>query len=200
MINMTTGSLNRLELKYYRVSITGAVDNLSVEQYALENGTPTNNPPYGDALPTTDAQSKAIEYTNMRYEEVIRQVSERIQPLFVSSIVTTSRTATAPAASIAFTLPYDRPECLVTYDELNSNALIGYGVNGSTAEAAIKRMVARALIIDVVQNRYTYLPEATVGTTPYGPGMLALTATKLYANLTTAESNITVTEITNLDN
>lgn len=195
---MATNSLNRLEPRYYRVEITGEVDNLSIEQYALENGDPDGSPPYTDELPDTDDNADAIEYSNMRYEEVIRQVGERIQPLFVASIVTVDRTSSTPASEITFTLVYDRPEFLITEDETNSNALIGFGVNGSSAADAIKRMAARALIIDINENRFTYKPEAQVGTTPVGPVMENMTAPKAYANLTLAEGNITVTEITNL--
>lgn len=180
---MATNALNRLEINYYRVDVVGAVDNVNVEQFAADNA---------GVLPATDVQADNIEFTNMRYEEIIRQVSERIQPLFTGDIVTTSRTVIVPSTAISFTLPYDRPEYLITEDELNNNVLI------EDELVALKRMIARALSVDINENRFTFKPSAQVGTTPVGPSMVNMTAPKAFADILTAEGNITVTKIAQL--
>lgn len=186
---MATNALNRLEPRYYRVAITGAVDNLNIEDFAAANS---------NAFPTTKVQADAIEETNMFYEEIVRRVSERIQPLFVADTVTTNRTATVPATAISLTLTYDRPEFIITDDENNPGDLLGFDQAGSSAEDALQRMIARALINDIVQNRFIFDPTTKVGTTPRGSAMEEFTATALYADIATAEGNITVTEINNL--
>ena len=175
---MATNALNRLEPAYFIVDITGAVDNLSPEFYAAAN--PTD-------FPTTNAASLDIERTNMRYEEVIRAVSEDIQPLFTASIQTTGRTEDVPATAIQFTLPYDRPEYLYTEDEDNPGTFL-------TGADAVTRYVARGLILDIIENRQVYQPEDDKNE----PQILEVTATKLYADLATAEGNITVTEVADL--
>lgn len=170
--------LNRLEPTYYRVDIAGSVDCQNVEDYAAENG---------DTYPATDVASLAIEYSNMWFEAAIRGASEKISPLFHPAVVVTGRTADIPATSISFTLVYDRPEYLDTEDETSPPDRL-------TGVDAVTRMIARALINDISENRQVYLPEAELNE----PQIRDLTATKLFADLATAESAITVTEIANL--
>jgi len=177
---MATNALNRLEPAYFIVDITGAVDNLSPEFFAAENS---------DTFPSTLAFSLGIERTNMRYEEVIRAVSENIQPLFTAAIATTGRTEDVPATAIQFTLPYDRPEYLSTEDEDNPGTTL-------TGVDALTRYVARGLVDDVVNNRQIYDPETTDDSNT--AQILEVTATKLYADVSTAEGNITVTEVADL--
>ena len=172
---MATNALNRLEPAYFIVDITGAVDNLSPEQFG--------------AFPATLVQSLIIERTNMRYEAVIRSASEDIQPLQTSAIAVTGRTATAPATAIQFTLAYDRPEFLYTEDEDNPGTFL-------TGLAAVERYVARGLVNDEVMNRQIYDPETTDDSNT--AQILEVTATKLYADISTAEGNITVTEVADL--
>jgi hypothetical protein len=171
-------TLNRLEPTYYRVEIAGAIDCQTPEDYAAENG---------GSFPTTDLASLEIEYSNMWFEAVIRGASENISPLFHPAVVVTGRTNNAPATAIEFTLPYDRPEYLDTEDETAPPARL-------TGADALKRMIARALINDVVENRQVYQPEALKNE----PQILELTAVALFADLATAEGAITITEIPNL--
>lgn len=172
---MATNALNRLEPAYFIVNITGAVDNLSPEQFG--------------ALPATLVQSLIIERTNMRYEAVIRSVSEDIQSLQTSAIVTAGRTATAPATAIQFTLVYDRPEFLNTEDEDNLGVFL-------TGADAIKRYIARGLINDEILNRQIFDPDSSAQGNQ--PQILEVTAIKVYADIATAEGNITVTEVSDL--
>ena len=173
---MATNALNRLEPAYDIVEITGAVDNDSPEQFS-------------GGLPVTKAQSLIIERTNMRYEAVIRGVSEDIQPLQTSAIAVTGRTATAPATAIQFTLAYDRPEFLSTEDEDNLGTFL-------TDAVAVARYVARGLIFDKVQNRQIFDPETPDNGN--APQIIEVTAIKLYADVSTAEGNITVTKVVDL--
>lgn len=177
---MATNALNRLEPAYFIVDITGAVDNLSPELYAAANS---------DTFPTSLALSLGIEETNMRYEEVIRAVSTDIQPLQTSAIATTNRTEDDPATAIQFTLAYDRPEYLHTEDEDNLGTFL-------TGVDALTRYVARGLVEDIVNNRQIYDPETTDDSN--APQILEVTATALYANVGTAEGNITVNEVADL--
>ena len=175
---MATNALNRLELAYYIVEIDGAIDKLSPELYAAANN---------DTLPTTLNFSLDIERTNMRYEAVIRSVSEDIQPLQTSAIVTTGRTEDDPATAIQFTLVYDRPEFLYTEDEDNPGSFL-------TGVDAIKRYVARGTVNDEIMNRQIYDPDSPKNE----PQILKVTATKLFADVSTAEASITVTEVADL--
>jgi len=172
---MATNALNRLEPAYFIVNITAPVDNLSPEHFL-------------GGFPTTLSQSLSIEETNMRYEAVIRSVSEDIQPLQTSSIQTTGRTATTPATAIQFTLAYDKPEFLNTEDELNPGVFL-------TDVNAIKRYVARALIRDEVLNRQIYDP-VSIGNEPQ---IIKVTATKAFTTLPLAEAAITVTRVPDLE-
>lgn len=170
--------LNRLEPKYYRVDIAGSVDCQNVEDYAAANS---------NDWPLNNIASLQIEYSNMWFEAAIRGASEKISPLFHPAPVVTGRSANLPATAISFTLVYDRPEYLDTEDETSPPARL-------TGAGAVKRMIARALINDISENRQVYLPEAELNE----PQIQDLTATKLFADLATAESAITVTEIANL--
>lgn len=177
---MATNALNRLELAYYIVEIDGAIDKLSPELYAAANN---------DAFPTTLDFSMEIERTNMRYEAVIRSVSEDIQPLQTSAISTTDRTEDDPATAIQFTLVYDRPEFLNTEDEGEPGTFL-------TDIDAVTRYVARGLIADEVLNRQIFNPNTEIDSN--AAQILKVTAPKLYADVLTAEGNITVTKVVDL--
>mgnify|MGYP001551615492 CR=1 FL=1 len=185
---MASNSLNRIENQYYRVTVVGAIDPESVELYAQDNG---------DEFPTTNDASLDIERSNMRYEALIRGASTTISPLFTPNIVVTGRTVDSPATQIELTLVYDRPEYLVTEDENNPGTELT-GVN------AITRFIARALVVDEVENRQIYFPaptpESALTVQKNQPQIIDVTADALFADLATAEANITVVEIPNLVN
>ncbi len=172
---MATNALNRLEPAYFIVDITGAIDNESPAQFGT--------------FPATLAQSLIIERSNIRFEAVVRGASENIQPLQTSAIVVTGRTNTDPATSIQLTLAYDRPEFLNTEDEDNLGTFL-------SGDDAVKRYVARGLINDEVLNRQIFDPETTDDSNT--AQILEVTAPKLYADVSTAEGNITVTEVADL--
>ena len=166
---MAPSGLERLEINYYTVTIgaltggaapnDGHVDNTTPEQYGASS-----------AYPSTNDLSLAKERANMRYEAILRQVSENIQPLQVSGVVATGATEDTPATSFVFTLAYDKVEYLRTEDELNPNTYL-------EGADAVKRWVERALTTDVTMNRFIYKPDPVPLTTnPQGPAIEEVTA------------------------
>ena len=172
---MATNALNRIEPVYYRVVLTGFdVDPVSPENHSSQ--------------PTTGSAGLLIERANMRWEAVVRGASTTIQPLFTASFTSVNRTADVPEDDLEFTLTYDRPEYLDTEDESAAPARL-------TGVDAVKRLIARELIQDVVENRQIYDPTVAANI----PQIIEVTAVKAAADISTAEAGIAVTEIANLD-
>lgn len=157
---MAPSGLERLEINYYTVTIgaltggaapkDGHVDNKTPEQYGADD---TNVPLLASTtFPSTNDLSLTKERANMRYEAIIRQISENIQPLQISGVVAAAADQDTPATSFVFTLAYDRVEYLRTEDELNA----GVFLEGADA---LKRWVERALINDITENRFIYKPD-----------------------------------------
>lgn len=183
---MATTALNRLEPVYYRVELHAMeVDNVSPEQYAAANS---------NTFPTTLTTSLDIERANMRWDAVVRKLGDLLVPLFTVAFNSPNRDEDTPETELAFTVSYDRPEFLDTEDELSAPARL-------TGADCVKRLVARALINDEVENRQIFDPEVDFSGGPYvnGPQIREVTATKINASIATVEANITVTEITNVD-
>lgn len=171
---MAPSGLERLEINYYTVTIgaltggaapkDGHVDHKTPEQYGADSPAPSTT------FPSTEALSLAKERANMRYEAIIRQVSENIQPLQISGVVATAADQDTPATSFVFTLAYDRKEYLRTEDELNPGVFLLEG-------DAIKRWVERALTTDATENRFFYNPELVPTTAIIsGPGVREVVA------------------------
>lgn len=171
---------------HYRIEITnltgaepknGFIDDKKPEEYAVD----TN-------FPTTLAFSKAKERANMRWLLLIETLEERIAPIRIQNVVATGATEDAEATTFAFTITVDRPEYLDTEDETSTPDRL-------QGADAVKRWVARSLIVDQKSNREIYNPEI-VDTVVQGPIILELVAEAPAADLATAEGAITVTEIT----
>lgn len=169
---------------YYRVEIDasglggaapadGFVDHTKPEEYS--------------AFPTNNTLSLQKERANMRWEEVVRQVSEKISPVYVLEIEATGADQDNPATLFSVTFGYDREEYIFTEDEDNPGTTL-------SAVDAVKRWVARALIVDLVENRYIYYPDVVNGN-PQGAMIENVTADAIAADLATAEANITVIEV-----
>lgn len=167
---MVQPGLERLEINFYTVSIgvlvSGHIDHTTPEQYGAAG-----------AFPSTNALSLVKERANMRWEEIIRQVSETIQPLQISGVVATDAEEDVEATAFGFTLAYDRVEYLRTEDELNPGVYL-------TGNAAIKRWIERALTTDITSNRFIYKPDDVPTTTiPGGPAIESVTALASEASL-----------------
>lgn len=148
----------------------GFIDNLSPSEYS--------------GFPTTTALSEAKERANIRWEEIIRQTSRDISPIRVLDTIATGADQDTEASEMSFTLVYDRPEYVRTEDELNPGTYL-------TGIDAVKRWVARALIVDISGNRDFYSPEVVDGIVQ-GPMILNIPAGAIAPDLATAEANITV--------
>jgi hypothetical protein len=169
---------------YYRIEIDGSglggtapddgfIDNQRAREY--------------DPLPSTLDASRAKERGNVRYGELIRQLSDNISPVNHTprQIVAPGRDGDTPPTSFDFTVVFDRPEYLRTEDETNPGTFL-------TGVDAVTRFVARALVQERYDNREIYNPTA-------GNFSLIenLQTGALAADVATAEGNITVTEIAN---
>lgn len=174
---MAQPGLERLEINYYTVSIgtlsNGHVDHITPEQYgALSN------------FPDTKILSLVKESANMRWEAILRQVSETIQPLQISGVVATGADEDTEATAFVFTLAYDKVEYLRTEDEDN----LGTFFEG---DAAIKRWVERALTSDITTNRFIYNPDIVPNTTIIsGPAVESVTSVKAEASLPIATVSV----------
>ena len=166
---MVSPGLERLEINYYTVTIGALIGGAAPKDGHVDHITPEQYGALG-SFPTTDALSLTKERANMRYEAIIRQVSENIQPLQVSGVVATAADEDTPATSFVFPLSYDKKEYLRTEDELNPGVFL-------TEDAAIKRWVERALTTDVTMNRYVYKPDFVPATAIiYGPAIESVVA------------------------
>lgn len=169
---------------YYRIEIDGS----GLGGPAPADGFIDDQPAKAyDPLPTNQAASRAKERGNVRYGELIRQLSDNISPVNHTprQINAPSRDGDTPPTRFDFTVVFDRPEYLRTEDETNPGTFL-------TDAAAVTRFVARALTTTRYDNREIY-------NTASGNSSLieALTTGSLAADVATAEGNITVTEIAN---
>lgn len=170
----------------------GFIDDLNVEGYAVSSTDPTANPRATGTFPSSLVLSRAKERANMRWKEILIQCSSVIQPDIQFNVTaladpTTPADQDTEATLFEFVLKYDRPEYLRTEDELNSGVFL-------TGADAVTRFIARALSSTIVSNRLVYNPS-TVNGNIQGPIIEQVTAQKLYANVTAATSDITVTLI-----
>ena len=189
--------LERLEFNYFRVVITGIANGAAPANGGVDPKTPEE---YGadSALPSTTALALEKERANMRWEEVLRQTSFEIQPVFLAD-VTTNADEDNPGTNVSFTLVYDKKEYLRTEDELTPGTFLNGDplretVSGNATDV-IQRYVARALNADIIQNREIFDPDSldNGNTDQY----VEVTADAPEASIAAAEAKITVTEIAN---
>lgn len=176
---------NNIIPTYYRVEIDatnlggatpddGFIDEQKGEEY---------NP-----FPTTDDLGLAKERANMRYLEIIQQVSTAISPVHVLDIVKPGADGDNEATAYEFTLVYDRPEYVITDTE--SGELTG--------EAAVQWWIANAISSDVISNTQAFQALLQTGGDLQDTFRVEIvTAGKLAADIATAMAKITVTEIPN---
>jgi len=175
---MVQPGLERVEINYYTVDIgalvSGYVDHITPEQYGVTS-----------ALPSTNVLSYQKEAENMRWEEIIRQVSDNIQPLRTTGVLVTGADEDTPGTAMTFTLSYDRVEYLRTEDEENLGTYL-------TGADAIKRWVERALIVERTENRFVYKPDfAPTTTVRSGPAIESITSVAAEATLPIASVTVT---------
>lgn len=168
-------------LIYYNVSITtSALGGVAPDDGAIDNTKPEGY----SAFAVDNLASLRKERGNMRYEELIRQISIEIQPIILNNIIATAADEDTDATTFAFTIAYDRDTYVRTEDEDNLGTFL-------TDTNAVQRWVARMCIADIVKNRDTYHPD-NVGIADQGQIIQEVTAGAIAANLATAEAQITV--------
>lgn len=177
--------------KYFRVQVSS--NNLG--GLAPNNGFIDDKKPHEfDNFPSTVENSYKKERSNIRYEEIIRQMSMTTSPVnnTPSNIDAPGRDENTDPTNFNFTVVFDKPDYLRTEDENNKNTFL-------TQEDAIKRYVARALTLTLEKNRDILNPTKLNATDLFSnPNIIQnITVGNLASDLSTAETNITVSEIEN---
>lgn len=182
-MSLTTNYLISIANSTGAAPANGFVDNMKIEQYIAAGSSPT-----------TYLQSQAKERANVRWQFTVEQIL-RMANCYPSQMIATGASATAEANPFVFHVEVERGDSVLqTPDENNAGVTL-------TGLAALKRCVARALIEARTTNRDILDP--TLGTTPgnstqaarYGIRVETLVIGPAAANLTAAESLITVTAL-----
>lgn len=179
-----------LEGKTYRVVISatglgdagtgnGFIDHKKVAQYVAEGGT----------APTSTGQSIAKERGNSRYETLVGTIS-MVSNVAITNQVATGGLATADPTAFQFDAFFERGDAAI-------------GTEGLTGTAALKRLVARALMTARTDRTDYFDPTTSAAKGDNAPTLAARNAdvvadvvvAALTTDLSTAESKITVTEI-----
>lgn len=190
-----------LDIVYYRVSINnmtgpneqaGFIDHVTVQEY-IDNGNGT--------FPASLASSENKARGNLRYIRMVNILEEVAIPLLLTQFNNAGATIDNEPTLFEFTIAYERPDYIFTYNELFGTAHPSGTIKILKNENAIKRMVARTFIDDFTSNIiYPYDPSSTnLGYQWIDKEVTAaapVTGT-LEVRITTAESNITVTQIPN---
>lgn len=177
---------------FYRVEIQGVtapaprdgfIDPNKIEQYMAEG-----------SVPTTYEQCEAKERANMRYETLIAKL-QSFANIYVSDIATPGANAVSEPSSLAFTAAVERGDgALVTHDETTPGTYLA-------GESALRRAVARALVVGRIDFGETYDPTKSTGhnntnnVPRRGVRIARIEFGALANNLTAAEQLVTVTSI-----
>jgi hypothetical protein len=178
-------------LLYYNVSIaavTGAapadgfIDNRSASSYIIPDGTDMES-----GWPGNVGGALAKARANLRWTQIISQLSTTVTPYAISNIIAVNGSNIAAASAMNFTVVYDRGDYLFAYDELNPGAIL-YN------EFAVTRWIARALIANINVDNFDVL-DPTASTDPtqhYGQSIQPVNAAPLAIDIPTATSLISL--------
>jgi hypothetical protein len=180
---------------FYNVAITaltgstnggGFIDNKKIEHHMLT-----------DDGPSDADESRDKERANIRFDTMVAKLG-LLGNLYMSNVVATGANSTTDASSFTFTVESEHGDStLYTEDENNSGVYL-------TGNAAIKRSVARALIIDRNDFGDYYDPTMsnavvnsgeTVSAVRVGTRIEHVIAGALANSIANAEAAITVTKI-----
>lgn len=177
---------------YYRVEIDaineptpsdGFIDHTKIETYMAAG-----------SVPSTFEKSMEKDRANERFL-IVREQLHLIGNMYFSNIEAPDADADTPPTSFSFVIQVERgDESLATEDETSAGTWL-------TADDAIRRAVARALMVERTNNNDIYDPTETTA-----PGnnlayprraarILNYMVGKLVDNLTDAEAAVTVTKI-----
>lgn len=171
------------------LTVTGSVAVLTELAYVAPVITATPG-----AAPASLANSEKKARGNCRFRYVNEQLSREATPNFVGAVVKTGGTVDADPTVIAFTVSFSAAQYVYTLDETNNNTVIE-GI------PAIKRLVARALMIDKFQLFQVFDPSTyngggtDSGTITKGARIENIHVGALTTDLPTAEGAVTVTFI-----
>jgi hypothetical protein len=150
----------------------------------------------GDA-PNTLANAKAKMRANRRYKTLIMQV-QYMMNAYVVSVSAPGATADTPATSLNVRFDIEKGDSsLVTEDENNAGVML-------TGEAALKRLVARSLLVAETRNFEFFDPTVVPGRQidgsanagiARGPVINKETVGALAATIAAAEAAVTVTKV-----
>ena len=147
--------------------------------------------------PTTLANSQAKERANMRWTQMISELESMATPNKFGNIVRTGNISNVQASTVTFTVGYDQPGYIrtVARDDEPDAGTVFEGVD------AIRRAVARALVVSMIQNRKVFDPTlqsyGAYCDRPNAARIQTITADAMdsLADITVVEQNITVTQI-----
>ena len=147
--------------------------------------------------PTTLANSQAKERANMRWTQMIAELEAMATPNKFGNIVRSGNISNVEASTVTFTVGYDQPGYVrtVARDDEPDAGTVFEGAD------AIKRAVARALVVSMISNRKVFDPTlqsyGAYCDRPNAARIQSITADAMdvVANITVVEQNITVTQI-----
>jgi hypothetical protein len=145
--------------------------------------------------PTTLANSQAKERANMRWTQMIAELESMATPNKFGNIVRTGNISNVETSTVTFTVGYDQPGYVrtVARDEEPDAGTIFEGAD------AIRRAVARALVVSMISNRKVFDPTlenyGAYCDRPNAARIQSITADALTDNILVIEQNITVTQI-----
>lgn len=147
--------------------------------------------------PTTLADSQAKERANMRWTQMIAELEATATPNKFGNIIRVGNIANVETSSITFTVGYDQPGYVRTVardDEPDAGTVF-------EGTAAIRRAVARALVVSMAGNRKVFDPTlenfGAYCDRPNAARIQRITADAMdsLSDITVIEQNITVIEI-----
>lgn len=159
----------------------GFIDEMTIERYMAAGSTPT-----------TLTQTTTKRAANMRFDFLQQQLQFEGN-IYISDIVAAGGTATSAPTSFAFVATVERGlSSLSTKDETNGTVLTG--------AAALKRMVARALLVSRTTVADVYDPtlsaakgdNASATAARVGTRITTITVPALAATLAEATGRITI--------
>jgi hypothetical protein len=145
-------------------------------------------------LPTSYANALAKSRANVRNRDVMASIQTYSQMEIKSVTATGSPSASTPPSSIIIRVSVNDVADVVTRDENNAGALL-------TGDAAVKRIIARALVksmigvMDIFDPTKTTAPGNATPAIRTGTRFNTETTGALYANLATAGSSVTITAV-----
>lgn len=147
--------------------------------------------------PTTLANSQAKERANMRWTQMIAELESMASPNKFGNIIRVGNIANVETSSVTFTVGYDQPGYVRTVardDEPDAGTVF-------EGTAAIRRAVARALVVSMISNRKVFDPTlenyGAYCDRPNAARIQQITADAIdsMTDIAVVEQNITVTEI-----